>query len=92
VCTCSELYLDDINDSISQGWGAPKDVMFDLGTKFRCEMFQPQIQRLIEEHQKKGRIQLNIEWLQLVGIFNSNRGAEILLPPQSVYPKPQTRV
>lgn len=49
VCTCSELLLEDIKDSIRCGFDDPKDVMFDHATQFRCGECKPIIQRMIDK-------------------------------------------
>lgn len=47
ICTCSSLYLEDIQDSINVGWDDVNDIMADHSTHFRCSMCKPIIQRLV---------------------------------------------
>lgn len=47
VCTCSDLYRQDIQTSIDGGCEDVGEVMYDHSTQFRCEMCRPIIERML---------------------------------------------
>lgn len=47
VCTCSDLYRQDIQDAIDGGCEDAREVMYDQATQFRCEMCRPIIERML---------------------------------------------
>jgi NAD(P)H-nitrite reductase large subunit len=49
VCTCNDLYREEIVDSIKAGWEEAKDVMFDHRTHFRCGQCAPLIEAIIKQ-------------------------------------------
>ena len=49
LCTCSDLSRAQIQDSIDLGCADADEVMFDLGTQFRCEVCKPIITRMIKK-------------------------------------------
>jgi NAD(P)H-nitrite reductase large subunit len=51
ICTCNDLYIDDLVDSITAGCDEAEDVMFDHNTQFRCVQCKPIIEKLIKKHE-----------------------------------------
>ena len=49
VCTCSELYLSDIKESVERGCEDPEEIMFDHATQFRCEMCRPILDAMLRK-------------------------------------------
>lgn len=49
ICTCSDLYRQDIQASIDAGCEDAREVMFDQVTQFRCEQCRPIIERMISK-------------------------------------------
>lgn len=49
ICTCSNLYRHDIQESIDCGCEDVGEIMFDQATQFRCEMCRPIIERMLQK-------------------------------------------
>ncbi len=49
ICTCSNLYRKDIQESIDLGCEDAEEVMFDHTTQFRCEVCRPIIDRMVQQ-------------------------------------------
>ncbi|MCB1683904.1 MAG: (2Fe-2S)-binding protein [Pseudomonadales bacterium] len=49
VCTCSDLYRNDIQASIAGGCEDAREVMYDHRSQFRCEQCRPIIDRMIRQ-------------------------------------------
>ncbi len=52
VCTCNNLYREELMESIEAGYDEAKDVMFDHSTQFRCCECKPIIEAMIKKHNK----------------------------------------
>lgn len=52
VCTCNDLYRDELLESIEAGYDEAKDVMFDHDTQFKCCECKPIIEAMINKHIK----------------------------------------
>ncbi len=47
ICTCNDFYRHSIEESIAAGCEDADEMMFDLGSQFRCEVCRPLINRLV---------------------------------------------
>lgn len=52
VCTCNNLYREEIIESIEAGYDDAKDVMFDHDTQFKCCECKPIVDALIKKYSK----------------------------------------
>jgi hypothetical protein len=52
VCTCNNLYYDDLMGSIKAGWDNTEDIMFDHDTQLRCNDCKFIIDAMINKHNK----------------------------------------
>lgn len=53
ICTCNDLYKDDILDSLDAGCTESEDVMYDHVTQFRCMMCKPELEEIIIEYNQQ---------------------------------------